>query len=148
MVAAVGVDDLIVVETHDGVLITTRSQDQEIKSIVSQLRTAGRPEADLHRKAYRPWGNYDCLDQGDRFQVKRIMVKSGQCTSRQKHFQRAEHWIVVAGTAEVTCGEETFLLNENESTFIPLGIPHRLRNPGPDDLEIIEVQSGQLPGRG
>ena len=146
MVGAVGVDDLIIVETHDGVIVTSKSHDQEIKQIVNQLKDAGRPEVELHRKAFRPWGNYDCLDSGERFQVKRIMVKAGQCTSMQKHFHRAEHWIVVSGTAEVTCGDKTFILTENESTFIPLGEQHRLKNPGTVPLEIIEVQSGTYLG--
>jgi mannose-1-phosphate guanylyltransferase/mannose-6-phosphate isomerase len=114
--------------------------------MVNKLRDAGRPETELHRKAFRPWGNYDCLDNGQRFQVKRIMVNSGQCTSMQKHFHRAEHWIVVSGTAEVTCGDSTFILTENESTFIPLGEQHRLRNPGTVPLELIEVQSGTYLG--
>jgi len=146
LVSVLGVKDLIIVETHDGVMVTAKSHDQEIKQMVNQLRDAGRPETELHRKAFRPWGNYDCLDNGQRFQVKRIMVKCGQCTSMQKHFHRAEHWIVVSGTAEVTCGDKTFILTENESTFIPLGEQHRLRNPGTVPLELIEVQSGAYLG--
>ena len=146
MVSAIGVEDLIIVETHDGVMVTSREHDQEIKTLVSRLQQAGRPEVDLHRKAFRPWGNYDCLDSGDRFQVKRITVKPGQCTSMQRHFHRAEHWIVVSGTAEVTCGDEVFMLTENESTFIPLGSQHRLKNPGTVELELIEVQSGAYLG--
>jgi mannose-1-phosphate guanylyltransferase/mannose-6-phosphate isomerase len=146
LVSALGVENLIIVETHDGVMVAAKSHDQEIKQMVNKLRDAGRPETELHRKAFRPWGNYDCLDNGQRFQVKRIMVNSGQCTSMQKHFHRAEHWIVVSGTAEVTCGDSTFILTENESTFIPLGEQHRLRNPGTVPLELIEVQSGTYLG--
>ena len=146
LVAALGVVDLIVVETHDGILVTSKRHDQDIKKIVERLKAADRPETELHRKAFRPWGNYDCLDSGDRFQVKRIMVKSGECTSMQKHYHRAEHWIVVSGTAEVTCGERTFMLPENEAAYIPLGEKHRLRNPGKVPLEIIEVQSGAYLG--
>ena len=146
LVSAIGVRDLIIVETHDGVMVTSRENDQDIKKLVSQLEKAGRPEIELHRKAFRPWGNYDCLDSGERFQVKRITVKPGQCTSMQRHFHRAEHWIVVSGTAEVTCGDKVFMLTENESTFIPLGSRHRLKNPGTVDLELIEVQSGAYLG--
>ncbi len=146
MVSAIGVKDLVIVETHDCVLVADKNSSQIIKTIVSRLKSAQRSEAELHRKAFRPWGNYDCLDNGDRFQVKRIMVKPGQCTSMQRHFHRSEHWIVVSGTAEVTCGDKTFFLSENESTFIPLGEQHRLKNPGKVVLELIEVQSGAYLG--
>ena len=146
LVTALGVKGLIVVETHDGLMITNHEHDQDIKKIVSRLIDNKRPEAELHRKAFRPWGNYDCLDKGERFQVKRIMVKSGQSTSMQRHLHRAEHWIVVSGTAEVTCDDETFMLTENEAAYIPLGSTHRLRNPGKTPLEIIEVQSGSYLG--
>ena len=146
LVSALGVDDLIIVETHDGLLVTTKQADQDIKKVVERLKQANRPEVDLHRKAFRPWGNYDCLDNGERFQVKRIMVKPGESTSMQKHYHRAEHWIVVTGTAEVTCGENVFMLPENEAAYIPLGEKHRLRNPGRVPLEIIEVQSGAYLG--
>ena len=146
LVTALGVNDLIIVETHDGLLVTSKEHDQDIKHIVERLKQLGRPEVDLHRKAFRPWGNYDCLDNGDRFQVKRIMVKSGEQISMQKHFHRAEHWIVVSGTAEVTCGNKTFMLSENEAAYIPLGEKHRLKNPGKVPLEIIEVQSGTYLG--
>jgi mannose-1-phosphate guanylyltransferase len=146
LLSAIGVKDLIIVETHDGIMVSSKKHDQDIKQIVARLQKEGRTESELHRKAFRPWGNYDCLDKGERFQVKRIMVKPGQCTSMQKHFQRAEHWIVVSGTAEVTCGDKIFLLKENESTFIPLGAQHRLKNPGKTDLELIEVQSGAYLG--
>ncbi|NKB63154.1 MAG: mannose-1-phosphate guanylyltransferase/mannose-6-phosphate isomerase [Gammaproteobacteria bacterium] len=146
LVTALGVDNLIVVETHDGLMVTTQGQDQNIKKIVNRLKETNRPETELHRKAFRPWGNYDCLDKGGRFQVKRIMVKSGQSTSMQKHLHRAEHWIVVSGTAEVTCDDDIFMLTENEAAYIPLGSRHRLRNPGKTPLEIIEVQSGSYLG--
>lgn len=146
IIAAVGVKDLIIIETHDGVMVTQKSSDQDVKKIVEQLIEAGRSEALLHRKVYRPWGNYDSIDTGDRFQVKRITVDPGEILSLQKHYHRAEHWVVVSGTAEVTKGEEVFLLNENESTFIPLGIAHRLRNPGRIPLEIVEIQSGAYLG--
>lgn len=146
LVTALGVDDLIIVETHDGLLVTSKEHDQDIKQFVERLKQLGRPEVDLHRKAFRPWGNYDCLDSGDRFQVKRIMVKSGEQISMQKHFHRAEHWIVVSGTAEVTCGDKTYMLSENEAAYIPLGEKHRLKNPGKVPLEIIEVQSGTYLG--
>ena len=146
LVTALGVEDLIVVETHDGLMITHQSEDQNIKKIVAKLKEDDRPEVDLHRKAFRPWGNYDCIDRGDRFQVKRIMVKPGEATSMQKHYQRAEHWIVVSGTAEVTCGDDVSILTENQAAYIPLGAKHRLRNPGKTPLEIIEVQSGSYLG--
>lgn len=146
LVTALGVDSLIIVETHDGILVTSREHDQNIDQIVSRLKGAGRSEVDLHRKAFRPWGNFDCLDNGDRFQVKRITVKPGGSTSVQKHNFRAEHWIVVSGTAEVICGNNTFMLAENESTYIPAGEKHRLSNPCDVPLEIIEVQSGSYLG--
>jgi len=146
MVSAVGVKGLVIVETHDGVMVTSMQNDQDIKKIIYNLEQAGRPEAGLHRKVFRPWGNYDCLDSEERFQVKRIMIKPRQSTSMQRHFRRAEHWIVVSGTAEVTCGDKTFILNENESTYIPLGQQHRLKNPGDVLLELIEVQSGSYLG--
>ncbi len=146
LVTALGVDSLIIVETHDCLLITSREHDQDIGRFVSRLKEAGRPEVELHRKSFRPWGNFDCLDSGHRFQVKRITVKPGGSTSTQKHLYRAEHWIVVSGTAEVNCGEKTFTLTENESTYIPLGEKHRLWNPGKVPLEIIEVQYGSYLG--
>lgn len=146
LVAALGVENLILVETHDGLMVTTKEHDQDIKKIVERLKSAQRPEVELHRKAFRPWGNYDCLDDGERFQVKRIMVKPGECTSAQRHYHRAEHWIVVRGTAEVTIGEKTSMISENEAAYIPLGEKHRLRNPGKVPLEVIEVQSGAYLG--
>jgi mannose-1-phosphate guanylyltransferase/mannose-6-phosphate isomerase len=142
----VGVNDLIVVETHDAVLVADKSRSQEVKNIVNQLQTTKREEHNLHRKVHRPWGWYDSLDEGGRFKVKRIQVKPGASLSLQKHHHRAEHWIVVKGTAEITNGKEVFLLSENQSTYIALGVMHRLSNPGTDTLEIIEVQSGVYLG--
>jgi len=146
LVTALGVDDLIIIETHDGLLVTSKEHDQDIKKLVDRLKKDNRPETELHRKAFRPWGNYDCLDDGNRFQVKRIMVKSGECTSMQKHLHRAEHWIVVTGSAEVTIGDKVEILTENQAAYIPLGERHRLKNPGKVPLEIIEVQSGAYLG--
>lgn len=146
IVAALGLDDVIVVDTRDAVLVAAKSRVQDVKHIVQQLRTAGREEVSSHRLVYRPWGAYESLDRGDRFQVKRITVKPGGSLSLQKHHHRAEHWIVVRGTARVTCGSETRLLTENQSTYIPLGELHRLENPGRMDLEMIEVQSGSYLG--
>jgi len=146
LVASVGLADVIVVETPDAVLVAHRDHLQEIKDVVTRLKSLGRTEPDAHRKVYRPWGYYDSIDQGDRFQVKRIVVNPSSKLSLQMHHHRAEHWIVVRGTARVTRGEETFLLSENESTYIPLGVRHRLENPGRVPLEIIEVQSGAYLG--
>ncbi|AKU13734.1 mannose-1-phosphate guanylyltransferase/mannose-6-phosphate isomerase [Azoarcus sp. CIB] len=142
LVAGVGLKDVIVVETPDAVLVVDKSRTQDVKKIVTRLKAEGRTLADAHRKIYRPWGWYDSIDFGDRFQVKRIVVKPGAKLSLQMHHHRAEHWIVVKGTAEVTNGEKVFFLSENESTYIPLGHIHRLANPGKVPLEIIEVQSG------
>ncbi|MEN8174628.1 MAG: mannose-1-phosphate guanylyltransferase/mannose-6-phosphate isomerase [Pseudomonadota bacterium] len=142
MIAAVGVSDLVVVETLDGVMVTHRERAQDVKNLVEQLRQADRDEALVHRKVHRPWGYYDSIDDGYRFKVKRIMVKPEASLSLQKHHHRAEHWVVVSGTAEVTCDSETRTLSENQSTYIPLGVTHRLANPGKIPLEIIEVQSG------
>lgn len=146
LVAALGVRDLIVVDTADALLVAHRDRVQDVKRLVEQLKAEGRTEHLHHRKVYRPWGSYDSLAIGDRFQVKRIVVKPGASLSLQRHFQRAEHWVVVEGTAEVTCGARTFLLHENQSTFIPLGETHRLRNPGRTPVELIEVQSGSYLG--
>src|SRR5436309_3452742 len=146
LVSVVGLDDVVVVETPDAVLVSAREQSQPVKHIVGRLGAAQRDEQDLHRKVHRPWGWYDSIDHGARFQVKRIMVKPGASLSLQMHHHRAEHWIVVTGTAEVTCGDKKMLLSENESTYIPLGTVHRLRNPGKVPLEIIEVQSGSYLG--
>ncbi len=146
LVACVGVSDLIVVETADAVLVTHKSRTQDVKHIVDQLKKNNRPEGQIHRKVFRPWGWYDGVDAGERFQVKRIVVKPKGILSLQMHHHRAEHWIVVSGTARVTCGEETYLVSENQSTFIPLGTKHRLENPGHVPLEMIEVQSGSYLG--
>ncbi|HJV70870.1 mannose-1-phosphate guanylyltransferase/mannose-6-phosphate isomerase [Ideonella sp.] len=146
LVSTVGVDNLVVVETADAVLVADAARSQDVKKIVSKLAANGRGEGLLHRKVHRPWGWYDSIDAGPRFQVKRIMVRPGASLSLQMHHHRAEHWIVVTGTAEVTCGEKKILLTENQSTYIPLGEVHRLANPGKVDLEIIEVQSGSYLG--
>ncbi|WP_431026572.1 mannose-1-phosphate guanylyltransferase/mannose-6-phosphate isomerase [Paraburkholderia phenoliruptrix] len=146
LLACVGTHDLIVVETDDAVLVADRSHVQDIKGLVSRIKAEKSPEAEAHRKVRRPWGFYDSIDHGDRFQVKRIVVMPGARLSLQMHHHRAEHWIVVSGTALVTRGDEQFLLGENESTYIPLGIRHRLENPGCVPLQIIEVQSGAYLG--
>ncbi len=146
LVGVVGLDNVVVVETPDAVLVIDRSRAQEVKQIVNQLQAAGRTEHSLHRLVHRPWGWYDSIDAGARFQVKRILVKPGASLSLQKHHHRAEHWIVVRGTAEVTNGDQVILLTENQSTYIPLGQVHRLANPGKVPLEIIEVQSGSYLG--
>ncbi|WP_022950586.1 mannose-1-phosphate guanylyltransferase/mannose-6-phosphate isomerase [Leucothrix mucor] len=146
LVTVVGVDDLVVVETKDAVLVANKESVQDVKKIVSQLKDSQRPEAEWHRVVYRPWGCYDSIDSDERFQVKRITVKPGATLSLQKHHHRAEHWIVVSGTAEVTCDDKVFLLTENQSTYIPLGSMHRLSNPGKLPLQLIEVQSGSYLG--
>lgn len=146
LVAGVGLKDVIVVETPDAVLVADKSRTQDVKKIVIRLRAEGRSLADTHRKTYRPWGWYDSIDFGERFQVKRIVVNPGAKLSLQMHHHRAEHWIVVRGTAEVTNGTRVMILSENESTYIPLGHKHRLTNPGQVPLEIIEVQSGSYLG--
>ena len=146
LVSAVGLQDVIVVETPDAVLVASREKSQDVKNIVAQLGREQRGEQVLHRKVHRPWGWYDSIDNGPRHQVKRIMVKPGASLSLQMHHHRAEHWIVVSGTAEVTNGEKVILLTENQSTYIPLGQTHRLANPGKVPLEIIEVQSGSYLG--
>ncbi|MES2229716.1 MAG: mannose-1-phosphate guanylyltransferase/mannose-6-phosphate isomerase [Pseudomonadota bacterium] len=146
LVGVVGLDDVIVVETPDAVLVADRSRSQDVKAIVGRLQNAGRSEHTLHRQVHRPWGWYDSIDSGERFQVKRILVKPGASLSLQMHHHRAEHWIVVSGTAEVTNGDQVILLTENQSTYIPLGTTHRLANPGKVPLEIIEVQSGSYLG--
>ena len=146
LLATVGVDNLVVVTTPDATLVAHRDAAQDVKKIVEQLKAAGRSEHSLHRVVHRPWGHYDSLEEGERFQVKRIVVKPGASLSLQKHHHRAEHWIVVSGTAEVTCDDKVFLLGENQSTYIPLGSKHRLRNPGKVPLELIEVQSGSYLG--
>jgi mannose-1-phosphate guanylyltransferase/mannose-6-phosphate isomerase len=146
LVGVVGLCDVVVVETPDAVLVIDRKRAQNVKHIVGQLESAGRTEQTLHRLVHRPWGWYDSIDSGARFQVKRIMVKPGASLSLQKHHHRAEHWVVVRGTAEVTNGDKVILLTENQSTYIPLGTVHRLANPGKVPLEIIEVQSGSYLG--
>jgi mannose-1-phosphate guanylyltransferase/mannose-6-phosphate isomerase len=146
LIACVGVSDLVVVETVDAILVAHKDKTQDVKKIVDQLKAASRSEGQMHRKVYRPWGWYDSVDNGARFQVKRIVVKPGATLSLQMHHHRAEHWIVVSGTAKVTKGDETLLLSENQSTYIPLGTTHRLENPGRVDLEMVEVQSGSYLG--
>lgn len=146
LVATVGVENLVVVETSDAILVADMRRTQDVKKIVTELKAQKRKLASSHRKVHRPWGWYDSIDFGERFQVKRIVVNPGAQLSLQMHHHRAEHWIVVKGTAEVTNGDKTFLLGENESTFIPLGHVHRLGNPGKVPLEIVEVQSGSYLG--
>ena len=146
LVALVGVSDLVVVETPDAVLVTSKSRSQDVKHIVNQLTAHKREEHTLHRKVHRPWGWYDSIDEGGRFKVKRIQVNPEASLSLQKHHHRAEHWIVVTGTAEITNGDKVLTLTENQSTYIPLGVVHRLVNPGSIPLEIIEVQSGSYLG--
>ncbi|MEE9397559.1 MAG: mannose-1-phosphate guanylyltransferase/mannose-6-phosphate isomerase [Methylococcales bacterium] len=145
-VAAIGVEDLVVIETPDAVLVAHRDAAQDVKAITDHLSKAGRLEHVFHSKVHRPWGNYEAIDEGARYQVKRLTVKPGERLSSQLHHHRAEHWVVVSGTAKVTCGEETFLLTENQSTYISVGTVHRLENPGTIPLEIIEVQSGSYLG--
>ncbi len=146
LVSLVGVSDLVVVETADAVLVASKANSQDVKHIVSQLTAQKREEHTLHRKVHRPWGWYDSIDEGGRFKVKRIQVKPKASLSLQKHHHRAEHWIVVTGTAEITNGDKILTLTENQSTYIPLGEVHRLANPGSIPLEIIEVQSGSYLG--
>lgn len=146
LVSTVGIENLVIVETADAVLVADRKNSQDVKSIVSQLETQGREEKNLHRKVSRPWGWYDSIDEGERFKVKRIQVKPGASLSLQMHHHRAEHWIVVKGTAEITNGDQVITLTENQSTYIPQGQTHRLANPGNVPLEIIEVQSGSYLG--
>ena len=146
LVSLVGVRDLVVIETPDAVLVVDKNRSQDVKHIVAQLQATKREEQTLHRKVHRPWGWYDSIDEGGRFKVKRILVKPKASLSLQKHHHRAEHWIVVTGTAEITNGDKVLTLTENQSTYIPLGTVHRLSNPGSIPLEIIEVQSGSYLG--
>jgi mannose-1-phosphate guanylyltransferase/mannose-6-phosphate isomerase len=146
IVAVVGVEDIVVVETQDAVLVAHKSQVQRVKQVVEHLKSKERTEHLHHTRVYRPWGHYEGIDAGDRFQVKRITVKPGEKLSLQMHHHRAEHWVVVSGTARVTCGDKVSLLAENESTYIPIGMNHRLENPGKLPLHIIEVQSGSYLG--
>ncbi|MFW5501618.1 MULTISPECIES: mannose-1-phosphate guanylyltransferase/mannose-6-phosphate isomerase [unclassified Maridesulfovibrio] len=146
LLGVVGVDNVIVVETTDAVLVAGRDHGQEVSGLVAELKKQGRTEAENHRKVYRPWGSYETVDSGDRFQVKRIVVKPGGVLSLQMHHHRAEHWVVVKGTAKVTVGEKEVLLQEDQSTYIPVGTMHRLENPGKINLELIEVQTGSYLG--
>jgi len=146
LVSVLGLDDVVVVETADAVMVASKESAHNVKSIVSNLTKTKRSEAENHRLCYRPWGHYDCIDVGDRFQVKHITVNPGASLSLQMHYHRAEHWVVVTGSAKVTCDDQVILLSENQSTFIPLGKKHRLHNPGRVPLEIIEVQSGSYLG--
>ena len=146
LVAAVGMEDHIIVETKDAILVAPKDRVQDVKDLVAKIKKSGRTESALHREVFRPWGSYDSIDSGDRFQVKRLSVKPGGVLSLQMHHHRAEHWIVVQGAARITRNDETFLLAENESTYIPVGATHRIENPGKVPLHIIEVQSGSYLG--
>ena len=146
LLAILGLEEVVVVSTKDATIVASKDRVQDAKRVVSQLKAAERSEWELHREVYRPWGKYDSLDQGERYQVKHITVKAGGKISVQMHHHRAEHWVVVSGTAKVTNGDETFYLTENESTYIPVGVVHSLENPGIEPLEIIEVQSGSYLG--
>jgi mannose-1-phosphate guanylyltransferase/mannose-6-phosphate isomerase len=146
LVSVLGLEDIVIVETADAVMVTSKEKAQDVKNVVKKLVETQRSEAENHRRCYRPWGFFDSIDMGERFQVKRITVKPGASLSLQLHHHRAEHWVVVSGTAHVTCEDKVSLLGENESTYIPLGKKHRLHNPGNIPLEIIEVQSGSYLG--
>ena len=146
LVSVIGLDDVIVVETKDAVMVAHKNDAQSIKNVVNKLKSEKRPEFQFHREVFRPWGSYDSIDNGERFQVKRISVKPGEKLSVQMHHHRAEHWIVVSGTASVTINDETKLVTENQSVYIPVGAVHALENPGKIPLELIEVQSGAYLG--
>ncbi|HEY8068304.1 MAG TPA: cupin domain-containing protein, partial [Burkholderiales bacterium] len=146
LVATLGVEDLIIVDSDDALLVADRSRSQEVREVVEDLKRANRSEHLSHKRVYRPWGYYESVDAGERFQVKRLMVKPGHALSLQLHRKRAEHWVVVSGRARVTRGEETLDLGENQSTYIPVGTKHRLENTGKEPLLIIEVQSGSYLG--
>jgi mannose-1-phosphate guanylyltransferase/mannose-6-phosphate isomerase len=146
LTTAVGVKDLVIVSTRDAVMVIPRDRAQEVKELVGKLKAAGRAEVSAHRRVHRPWGYFESIDAGDRFQVKRIVVRSGGVLSLQKHRHRAEHWVVVRGTAEVTLGEAVTAVHENESIYIPIGSVHRLANRGKIPLELIEVQTGSYLG--
>ena len=146
LTTVLGIKDLVVVTTPDAVLVVPRDRAEEVKQLVAQLKEASYPEATDHSRVYRPWGHYESVDNGDRFQVKRIVVAPGGKLSLQKHFHRAEHWVVVRGTADVTIGDQIRAVHENESVYIPIGTVHRLTNPGKIPLEIIEVQTGSYLG--
>tara|TARA_B110000902_G_C14244499_1_gene563738 strand:- start:1414 stop:1890 length:477 start_codon:yes stop_codon:yes gene_type:complete len=139
---AIGLDDIVIVDSKDAVLVAKKSSLHHLKLVVEQLEKSGRTEAEVHTHTYRPWGKYELVDKGQKHQVKRITVKPGGLLSLQKHYHRAEHWVVVSGVATITKGDEVFTLHENESTFIPIGVKHSLGNEEIEDLEIIEVQSG------
>jgi len=145
-VATVGLEDLIVIETKDAVLVANKHDSQQVKDVVKRLQAEEREEFISHPLVNRPWGHYDTVDKGVRYQVKRISVLPGECLSMQLHYHRAEHWIVVSGTAKVICGDKELILSENQSTYIPLGVKHSLANPGKVPLELIEVQSGVYLG--
>ncbi len=146
LVTAVGLKDHVGIETKDAVMVAPKSRVQDVKNLVAKLKAGGRTETTLHREVARPWGSYDSVDSGQRFQVKRLTVKPGATLSLQMHHHRAEHWIVVSGTAKITCGDRVFLLSENESTYIPVGATHRIENPGRVPLHVVEVQSGSYLG--
>jgi mannose-1-phosphate guanylyltransferase/mannose-6-phosphate isomerase len=146
LVAAVGMEDHVIVETKDAILVAPKDRVQDVKELVAAIKKLGRSESALHREVFRPWGSYDSLDSGERFQVKRLTVKPGGVLSLQMHHHRAEHWVVVQGTARITRNDENFLLSENESTYIPIGAKHRIENPGKVPLHIVEVQSGTYLG--
>jgi mannose-1-phosphate guanylyltransferase/mannose-6-phosphate isomerase len=146
MVAALGIEDLVIVETADAVLVASRKAAQDVKTLVDKLKADDRTEHVFHRQVFRPWGSYEGIDAGGRYQVKRLTVNPGQKLSLQLHHHRAEHWVVVTGTAKVTRGEDEILLTENQSVYIPLGVKHRLENPGLVPLQLIEVQSGSYLG--
>jgi mannose-1-phosphate guanylyltransferase / mannose-6-phosphate isomerase len=146
LIVTIGCEDMIIVDTDDAIMIAHKDKTQDVKTIVEQLKAEDRSESLTHRKVYRPWGSYDSIDMGDTFQAKRLIVNPGKKLSLQSHAKRAEHWVVVNGVATVTKGDEQFILNKNESTYIPLGVKHRLENAGDEPLEIIEVQSGSYLG--
>ncbi len=146
LVATVGLKDHVVIETKDAVMVAPKDRVQDVKNLVAELKKQGRYEHTVHRQVFRPWGSYDSIDAGDRFQVKRLVVNPGASLSLQLHHHRAEHWIVVSGTAQITCADKVFLLEENQSTYIPVGAKHRIDNPGKIPLHIIEVQSGSYLG--
>ena len=146
LVAVIGLEDVVVVETKDAVMVANKKNAEHIKTVVNRLKAEKRPEFEFHREVFRPWGSYDSIDNGGRFKVKRITVKPGEKLSVQMHHHRAEHWVVVSGTANVTIGDETQMLTENESVYIPIGAVHALENPGKIPLELIEVQSGAYLG--
>ena len=146
LVTAVGMEGHIIVETKDAILVAPKHRVQDVKELVNMLKKAKRSESAWHREVYRPWGSYDSIDDGDRFQVKHMELKPGGSISLQMHLHRAEHWIVVQGTAKVTCGDQTFLLSENQSTYVPIGAKHRIENPGKVALHIVEVRSGTYMG--